>query len=140
MFSMPMNPQDYSPEWKAISKRIRERDGNRCKWCGVPNGAIGYRTDVGEFIQVFRSIGEVDLSADAMTIDGIKLIRIVLTTAHLDHDTHNNDDANLVSLCQRDHLNFDAKLHAQHAGETRRRKRVEAGQFELMLDNGRDFG
>jgi 5-methylcytosine-specific restriction endonuclease McrA len=47
-------------------------------------------------------------------------IRIVLTIAHLDHDTTNNEMSNLAALCQRCHLRYDARLHAESAMRTRR--------------------
>ena len=54
---------------------------------------------------------------------------IVLTVAHLDHNVSNNDDSNLVALCQRCHLTYDAKLHAINARKTREAK---SGQMALL--------
>ena len=58
--------------------------------------------------------------------------RVILTVAHLDHDTTNNARENLRALCQRCHLRYDAQLHAMHAAQTRRRRQVEAGQLEMF--------
>jgi 5-methylcytosine-specific restriction endonuclease McrA len=55
--------------------------------------------------------------------------KVILTIAHLDHDATHNNPENLRSLCQRCHLTYDAKLHAQHAAETRRTKQAQAGQL-----------
>ena len=43
--------------------------------------------------------------------------RVILTIAHVDHDTTNNDPGYLRAWCQRCHLTHDAALHAA----TRRR-------------------
>lgn len=40
-------------------------------------------------------------------VDNLKPKRVVLTIAHLDQDTHNNDEANLKALCQQCHLAHD---------------------------------
>ena len=52
-----------------------------------------------------------------------KIIRIVCTTAHLDHDPGNNDPANLQFLCQRCRLAHDKKQHLAAAAATRRAKK-----------------
>lgn len=45
--------------------------------------------------------------------DGItrRIIEIVLATAHLDHDTANNDPTNLRVYCQMHHLEYDRQHH-----------------------------
>ena len=59
--------------------------------------------------------------------------KVVLTVAHLNHDTTDNRPENLRAWCQKCHITYDAALHARHAAETRRRKREEAGQLALPL-------
>ena len=100
---MPMKPGRYPPDWPAISTRIKARAGHRCERCGVPDGAYVYRPAT---------------------------VRIVLTGAHLDHDTTHNDDMNLSCLCQRCHLNHDRRRNLRAAARTRARRR---GQLELGL-------
>lgn len=103
---MPMDRSLYPNDWEKISNRIRfERAGGVCEWCGAVHGALHPVTGS----------------------------RVVLTMAHLDHDPGNCDDDNLVALCQRCHLSYDAELHAQHAAETRRKAMINAGQMELPL-------
>jgi 5-methylcytosine-specific restriction endonuclease McrA len=55
------------------------------------------------------------------------LIIIVLTIAHLDHDTGNNEYENLRALCQRCHNQHDAEYRKNN-----RRKKVK-NQTELDL-------
>lgn len=100
---MPIRPSErakYPPNWRAISLRIRAREGNRCKWCGAQNG-------------------------EPHPVTGS---RVVLTVAHLNHDATDCADANLAALCQRCHLTYDAKEHAKHARETWR-KRLACGDL-----------
>ncbi len=93
-----------SKEWKAIRASIQERAGDKCEWCSVVNYSMVDR--------------------------GFKTIKIVCTTAHLDHDPGNNDESNLAFLCQKCHLTYDAKHHAANAAKTRREKLAMADMFE----------
>lgn len=140
---MPMDRSRYPADWEAISARIREREGNRCKWCGVANGAVGYRLLSGEFVKIANSADELGLEADALALDGYNVIRIVLTVAHLGvakpdgtpgdkHDKMDVRDENLAALCQKCHLNYDRDDHIRNAAETRRRRRIETGQMVLI--------
>jgi 5-methylcytosine-specific restriction endonuclease McrA len=126
---MGMNRELYPKNWKEISLRIRERDGQKCKECGVRNGAYGCRDQDGNFY----TEGEIDRNGVAPgTILG-KVIKIVLTVAHLDHDSTNNADSNLAALCQRCHLRLDIDQHKANSAKTRHLKKVAAGQIELFV-------
>lgn len=107
---MPIKPENrarYPGNWKAIVAAVRERSGNRCegspKWpdCRAANG------------EQHPATGS----------------RVVLTTAHLDHQPENCDMANLRHWCQRCHLNYDHDHHRANAQATRRAK---AGTLELF--------
>lgn len=103
---MPIRPSQrerYPKDWKEISARIREREGNRCKWCGAENYKPHPRTGK----------------------------RVVLTVAHLDHVPENCSDLNLAALCQGCHLRYDAKEHAKHARETLRSRKAHRDLFDL---------
>ncbi len=121
---MPMNLSNYHPQWKSISRQIRDQADNRCEFCGAPNGEIIVREKDGWF--------RVSGTGESELLDGERPVRIVLTVAHLDHDRSNNDPMNLRALCQRCHLRWDADLHAKSAAITRRNRRVERGQIELV--------
>src|SRR3990167_5205081 len=123
---MPMDRSKYPANWKEISLHIRERDGWKCKWCGLHNGAVGYREENGKFIKLYNSADDVDMQAEVLElIDGVKIITIVLTVAHINHDVSDNSDSNLVALCQKCHLSHDAKIHAKHSMETRLKRKEE---------------
>jgi hypothetical protein len=122
-----MDRARYPREWEAIARRIRDAAGNCCQRCGVPNGAYIVREEGG----AWREVGIEQ--CDALDHDGIKVTRIVLTTAHTGENKHDKMDcSSLESLCQRCHLLEDLDDHVRHAVETRRRKRIAAGQAVLM--------
>ena len=104
---MPMKRHLYPSDWEAISASIRERAGDRCEWpgCGLENGQMieGHR---GPY-------------------------RVVLTVAHLDHNPANCDPANLRAWCQPHHLRYDAQHHARNAANTRRNRKLDAGQIVM---------
>jgi len=60
--------------------------------------------------------------------------KVALTVAHLNHDTTDNRPENLKAMCQRCHLRYDAKHHARSAAETRRRRRIDAGQITMEIE------
>lgn len=101
---MPCDYSRYPPDWKAISLAVREAAGWRCEWCGAEQGKPN-------------------------PVTGSK---VVLTVMHLDHDTTNNDPANLKSACQRCHLRYDAQHHRKNAAATRRAKQEKKGQGRLL--------
>lgn len=117
---MPWDRSKYPRDWSTrIVPAIRERSGNRCECRG-------------ECGRLFCNVTPcAAANGQPHPLTGSK---VVLTTAHLDHDTTHNDLANLRHLCQLCHLSMDADLHAQHARETRRRRREEAGQMRLPDD------
>ncbi len=135
---MPIKDKSvYSKDWKQISRSIRQRDGQKCKWCGVKNYAVGARDRFGEWhdedsIHCMNSDCGINLFGE----DFPDMIKIILTVAHLDHNPANNADENLAALCQKCHLTYDAKHHAANAKVTRsakKRDKIKAtGQGELF--------
>jgi hypothetical protein len=141
----------YPPpkEWKAIRERILERAGNACECrgeCGLvhqpgpnpedhdrclaPNGKTIKRLVFANLATWCKHI------ACSLCLGGdleCKPVRVVLTTAHMDHDPTNNLDTNLRCFCQLCHLRYDSAEHAKNAAATRARKRDEAsGQAPLF--------
>lgn len=121
---MPFDRKKYPKDWPAISKRIRDRAGQRCEECGIDNHALGYRTPVGGFIKAHPE----DLVAQER-----KYIKIVLTVAHMNHDPMDCRDENLKALCQRCHLLYDGPLHRRNASHTRELKKTHRGQKTLEM-------
>ena len=50
---MPIRKEDYPPDWNDISLAVREAAGQRCQWCGVPNGATVQRIAPVQYRQVW---------------------------------------------------------------------------------------
>lgn len=123
---MPMQRDRYPHNWTKISKDIIQKAGNRCEWCGLRNHSIGVRVS-GKFVELPH------LWPGQKTTDGYKVIKIVLTVAHLDHNPSNCDRRNLRALCQKCHLDYDQKHHTANAAATRRRKREQAGQLPMEV-------
>ena len=141
----------YPPNWKTeIRPAILKRANHKCENCGVPNHAVGFRDEQGAFnstrgnivhdlaghglsypslnhlpFQDAREICEVCNDSDL----GEKYIVIVLTIAHLDQDTTNNDFSNLKALCQKCHLRHDAIPNRVNRRKTINRKK---GLMELF--------
>jgi hypothetical protein len=104
---MPINYKHYPPNWKTeIRPAILKRAFNQCENCGVVNGVSGFREN-GKFYPSWGLQQEADIE------DGKKIITIVLTVAHLNHDIKDNRPENLKALCQKCHLSHDAGHHQQ---------------------------
>jgi len=133
---MPIKPENrhrYPADWPTIRERIRARSGDRCEWCGVENHAIGFRHQDGHFAMLGRTQEDVGVECAAAEADGIKVIRIVLTVAHVhDSDPGNCSDDNLAHLCQRCHNKHDAPMRRQHAAESRRNRKAIGDMFATM--------
>jgi hypothetical protein len=147
---MPVDMKRYPKDWNAISRRIKEREGWKCKFCGVRHGAWGWREANGDFVEAkIGPLKDAGFDRPPFTIacsDGRsrKIVEIILTVAHLGeakvdgspgdkHDKFDCRDENLAALCQRCHLRYDIAEHVENASKTRARKRVESGNVALPL-------
>jgi 5-methylcytosine-specific restriction endonuclease McrA len=117
---MPVDRSRYGSNWPKVSLTIRRIAGNRCEWCGVPNGVPLPSGQAGKVILTVAHLGAP--YADGRPGDK--------------HDKHDIRRENLAALCQRCHLMYDLPDHMAHARETRaRKKREEAahvGQMNLL--------
>ena len=138
---MPIDYSKYPKNWKTeIRPRIMERAGRVldengeitenacCEWCGVKNYEHGARDLKGEWhkeIEIENMKSDVGFTHFGCEFP--KIIKIVLTIAHLDHDETNHDvkDDRLAALCQKCHLNYDQE-------EKKRRKAVKKYQGSLF--------
>ena len=136
---MTFNPADYHPDWVWIRQQILDQAGHQCEWCGAPNGAVGDHDtggrwhDLDDLIHPFGIEDWADAPGYLETFDWhSRPVKVILTTAHACQDKACIDPCHLFALCQRCHLNYDRDHHLAEAAETRRRRRVEAGQLELV--------
>lgn len=102
---MPMRRDAYPADWDQIALTTKNAAGWVCQDCGM---------------QCRRPGEPFDTHKRTMSVH------------HIDHDPPNCDPINLLALCSACHLRRDAQHHAKNAAKTRRQKRVEAGQMELL--------
>lgn len=129
---MPCDYNRYPPGWRAeIVPRILERARHRCEVCGLENKASVWSVLV-------ESVGRiwVQTESDATRLASLanapaKLVTVVLTVAHLDHDELNHDvqDDRLMAMCQWCHLRYDAPEKA---------RRRAAAQMALPMEGDGD--
>jgi len=126
---MPIDYKNYPANWKTeIRPAILERANNCCEFCGVHNHSDGFRNKEGRFYTTEFIIEELESTGLDMFDDELshciqndgkaKPIKIVLTIAHLDHDTTNNDPTNLKALCQRCHNRYDIEHRKENRKKT----------------------
>lgn len=113
---MQIRKQDYPSDCKIISLQVRAEAGNRCEWCAAPHMAVIKRQDDGTFTVVkwVRETNEDIVEFARLSWARLRshgLTRIILTVAHLDRNSQNNDRSNLAALCQRCHLRHDILQH-----------------------------
>lgn len=119
----------YPKDWQEISRRIRfERAGGLCENCKAPHGEVIIRYPGESTNWRFIQSPEYDPSDDPLGRG--TAVKIVLTTAHLNHDPQDNRDENLRALCQRCHLRHDAEHHQQNAARRRRSSKNNLDLFE----------
>ena len=125
---MPMNPNDYPPDWPLIRARILDRAGDRCE-C---EGECG-RVHVG---RCGRRYG------DRLEKPGRF---VVLTTAHLWRGACSAHHAagvkcgeleHLKAMCQACHLAYDLPHHVANAKATRLRRRRGRAAGDLFGVDG----
>lgn len=132
---MPIDYSKYHKDWKTVIRPdIIKRAANRCEVCLVPNykhilrgvwmGKDCYQDDDGTVFcaQTGDRLGDTYVGEVHPTN---KLIKVVLTISHLDHNIDNNDYSNLKAMCQRCHLRHDVNHH---------RRTRESKKQQIKLD------
>lgn len=119
---MPIDYNKYPPNWKTeIRPAILKRANNCCEFCGLENYAIGYRDQKDIWHNIEMSFaGDID-AEDAKDM-GYKVIKIVLTIAHLNNNINDNSAENLKALCQRCHNRLDADYRKSNRKKNRVKK------------------
>lgn len=102
---MPIRPENrrrYPKNWTAISAHVKERAGWACE------GSPKYPDCRARHGQPHPVTGS----------------RVVLTTAHLDHQPENCAEANLKAWCQRCHNTYDLEHRLRNAAARRAEARL----------------
>ena len=127
----------YPIDWPQLSAVIRfRRAGGRCEACGRPHGqtvwhlgdgrwwdaqAASWRDGAGKVIRL--AAGADDL------LKAVRTTRVVLATAHRNHDTADNTNANLAAFCQRCHMNHDRPEHQRRRWRTLFKRKASGDLF-----------
>lgn len=139
---MPIRPQHrwlYPIDWHELSRLVRfGRAKGRCETCGRPHGAHVVHLGDGRWwddqhgvwrdgrAEVLASLPAPGHEAGA----ALQVTRVVLATAHLNHDPTDNQPGNLRALCQRCHMLHDQPEHRRQRRLTLR-ARVAVGDLFL---------
>ncbi len=137
---MPIRPEYrwfYPIDWKQLSMLIRfQRAKGRCQGCGRPHGRIICHLGDGRWWDAERHAwrdGKGRRARGALGVENlltqIKTTRVVLVTAHRDHDPTNNRPPNLVAFCQRCHLLHDRDEHRRRRWLTLFRRKALGDLF-----------
>ncbi len=128
---MPIHPamkHHYAADWRRISAGIRfGRAAGRCETCARPHHTLICTLADGRWFdpeqQTWRNArAEPATVPDPVDLVTLRPVRVVISTAHLDHDSTNRDPANLRALCQRCHLQHDLVHHLRQRWITCRRR------------------
>ena len=106
---MPIRPENkkrYPSNWKEIRASILERARNHCEFCGRENHTWFFNEKTK------------------------KMVRVVLTIAHLNHVPEDCRPENLRALCQSCHLRYDAEHHRKSRMQTKADKDKSLKLFE----------
>lgn len=127
---MPIDYKKYPSNWKIeIVPQVKERDNNRCAFCGISNytvfryGSLGCKMQYNPYDKCNTYQEALSLKENAEKESGLDWKIIVLTVAHLNHDINDNDLSNLKALCQKCHLNYDKEHHKKNSRETLKKKK-----------------
>jgi hypothetical protein len=136
---MPIRPEYrwlYPIDWVQLSALVRfERAKGRCEGCGRPHGQIVCHLGDGRWWDAERQIwrdGEGRRVRQALVVENlshVRTTRVLLATAHRDHDPTNNKPRNLMALCQRCHLLHDRDEHRRRRWLTLFRRKALGDLF-----------
>jgi 5-methylcytosine-specific restriction endonuclease McrA len=128
---MPINYKDYPPNWrKEIRPAILEREGHKCKFCGVPNHIWVYAASkrTGRvWVRTEEELHKLLEDPDICIQPNVKRVKVILTIAHL-YPTDSkmvSDPERLAALCQRCHLTLDAPYKVKYRKEAQPRRKAK---------------
>jgi hypothetical protein len=126
----------YPIDWPQLSAVIRfRRAGGRCEGCGRPHGQTVWHLGDGRWWDAqaasWRDGGgrSIDPVVSVNVLATIRATRVVLATAHRNHDTADNTNANLAAFCQRCHMIHDRPEHRRRRWRTLFRRKASGDLF-----------
>ena len=103
-------------EFREARRRAVLRSGDTCEQCGKPNRTRVESHYSGGLMWWRRGDGDLWRRCDRRLCEPpaegrVRLVKVICTLAHLNHDPTNNSDGNTRLLCQWCHLNHDRFHH-----------------------------
>ena len=101
-----MDRKKYTENWAdSIRPSILKRDNYKCQKCKVKHRSRGYYDSSGTFVECD------DHMISYASSKNIKLLRIILQVHHKNSNKKDNHETNLITLCQKCHLNEERQLN-----------------------------
>jgi len=126
----------YPIDWPELSRLIRfGRANGRCEHCGRPHGARVFHLGDGRWWDADRRQWR-DGRGRRIRAPGegvaaiVRVTRVYIACAHLNHDPTDNAWRNLAALCQRCHMVHDAAEHRRRRWLNAFRRRALGDLFE----------
>ncbi|MEW6625303.1 MULTISPECIES: hypothetical protein [Sphingomonadales] len=128
----------YPIDWPELSRLIRfDRAKGRCEHCRRPHGGHVFHLGDGRWWDAAarqwrdgrgRRVGvpRADLAAV------VRITRVYLACAHLNHDPTDNAARNLAALCQRCHMIHDAAEHRRRRWLNAYRRRALGDLLDVL--------
>ncbi|MDP4026092.1 hypothetical protein Q8W71_26030 [Methylobacterium sp. NEAU 140] len=126
----------YPIDWPQLSAVIRfGRARSRCEGCARPHGRLVHHlgdgrwwdADTGRWRDGWGRPTRVAIGTDVL--GRVRTTRVFLATAHRNHDTADNADANLAAWCQRCHMVHDRPEHRRRRWATLFRRKALGDLF-----------
>lgn len=121
---MPVNYNRYPSDWfTRLHRIVWERAQGKCEKCGLPHGSKVWSHKVPMYRgrkRVYRA--QWTPITESKPHPQAKIVVVVLTKAHLDHDADNKHvhPSRLRLWCQLDHLRYDAAMKAKNRAQEAR--------------------
>jgi hypothetical protein len=136
----------YPIDWPQLSASIRfGRAKGRCEHCRRPHGRLVFHLGDGRWWDdeagtwrngQGRALTRLPPCAPSPNDEALRTTKVVLATAHLDHDPGNNTQRNLKAFCQRCHMLHDREEHRRRRQNARRMSKALG---DLFLGRYSDF-
>lgn len=109
---MPCNYKEYPKNWKKIVLHLKSKRGDKCELCFAPNGATVWRDYSDNIMHPWYP--NYMIPEESIRRNHGRFTKIVITTHHIDSNKKNNDELNLILVCQKCHLRLDMGKHVRN--------------------------